>query len=209
MRKTWFIGLFSIFSIAIGIHILTQTSDHPIVQQDGAIGKIKAQIEVLPFEQSVIQTDLIAKIRIVNKVSELSEPSPKTLFQAEIIDVIKEDTALSNKVIHILQNGNSKWHFNENEMFSNNKEYVLFLKKAIGLEDQNTYWILGEETGIYKVVDNGKIAKQAVRDEKLTDIEDKKLSQAQMQQHMASKEIQVVDSLLFKEKINNILKEYK
>ena len=47
----------------------------------------------------------------------------------------------------------------------------LFLADTTGLDIENSYYILGEETGMYKLTDSSTAVKLALRDEQLEDIE--------------------------------------
>jgi hypothetical protein len=131
------------------------------------VGTIKAELDVLPFYDSVEESDLIAKIKIKDMIQEINDPTPKTIFDAEIIEKIK-DTDENNDHIKIMQQGNTEWIFNNNRLFEKDDVLILFLKKAVGLD--NTYWILGEETNFYEVADNELIIKPAFFRDELTDI---------------------------------------
>ncbi|WP_027087425.1 hypothetical protein [Cohnella panacarvi] len=129
-------------------------------------GNIHASLATYSFDESVQKSALIAKVRIVDKVSEINEPSPKTIFNAEIEQVYKGNRT-QNEQIHILQNGTSKWTFNDNALFQPDDQMILFLMEAQGYE--NTYWLLAEETNFYKVVDD-KVIKPRLEYEELKSV---------------------------------------
>lgn len=89
------------------------TSDSPIKK----VGSIKAELEVFGFEESVHKADVIAKVRINKNIKEFNEPSPKTLYSTEVLEILKWDTSSKKDVINVLQQGNSEWSFNNNAMF--------------------------------------------------------------------------------------------
>ncbi|MFF2089428.1 hypothetical protein [Paenibacillus sp. NPDC058174] len=193
--------LFSVscgLALTIGIAAYTNgnVNKYPNQQQ---VRLSSAKLQVYNFEEAVKNSDLIIKVEIGKKVRELIEPSAKTLFQATIIDEWKGDPLLESKEINILQQGNSQLTFNDNDLFVERDRYVLFLKKAVTVSEPNTYWILGEETGIYKDDSSGKLVKQSLYDKQLEDIEDKILT-ANLQKKNR-KEVQVIDEQLLKEKI--------
>ncbi|MBO9129454.1 hypothetical protein [Bacillus sp. 165] len=171
--------------------------------------QIKGEVEVYDFEDAVNISDLIAEIVINKKIKELDEPSPKTLYEATIKKAYKD--AEKHQDIRILQQGNSQWLFNENKLFSEKEEYILFLKKAVGeeFEGTNTYWILGEETNMYSVIDTGKIKKHSFYEDDLMDIEDKNLTKILKEKEKNNKDIQVLDKNKFEKKIIEIVDRQK
>lgn len=169
---------------------------------------IQAKLQVHNFEEALKNSDLVVKVEVEKKTRELSEPSPKTLFQAKILDELKADQSLNTDQIHILQQGNSEWRFNDNGLFSEKERYVLFLKKAVGIDEPNAYWILGEETGMHKDSGTGKLLKLSYYDKQLEDIEDKELTADFLkdnEKEMNSKDIQVVNEQQFKDKVQRTL----
>lgn len=170
------------------------------------VGTISAEIQTYQFEEAIKESELIAEIEITEKVRELNEPTAKTIYKAKIIEGIKKDSKLTTDNLYIMQQGNSEWTFNGNEMFQPREKYILFLKNAINIQEEDTFWILGEETGMYKKIDDKYIAKLSLRDEALADIEEKKLSDELTKTEKNLKEIQVILKEEFKEKIKNSLK---
>lgn len=171
---------------------------------------IQAKLQVFNFEEALKNSDLVVKVEVEKKTRELSEPSPKTLFQAKILDELKADLSLNTDQIHILQQGNSEWRFNDNDLFSEKERYVLFLKKAVGIDEPNTYWILGEETGMYKDSGTGKLLKLSYYDKQLEDIEDKELTTDFLKDNekkMDSKDVQVVNEQQFRNKVEKTLRK--
>lgn len=172
------------------------------------IGTIKSSLQTYDFNDAVAYADLIVKVQIKSVMKELHEPSPKTLFNAATIETYKQDENLSSNYIKILQAGNSSWLYEGSPQFNENDQYVLFLKKAVGMEESDIYWILGEETGMYEVLRNGKLKKVAKSDAELNNIEDKQFTQ-NLQEMTAQtgieSEVQVIYELGFKDKIDRLL----
>lgn len=161
---------------------------------------IEAMIEAYSFEESVERSDLIAEVAIVSKIKEIDDPSPKTLFEAKVVNRLKGDT--NQETIKVLQEGTSEWSFNGQEQFAEKEEYFLFLKKATGkdYDGTNTYWILGAQTNTYKIIQDNKVQKNAKHEVELEDIEDKALSSVEQ-------DLQVLDKEKFQNKIMDLLEE--
>jgi hypothetical protein len=206
MKKQYL--LLSIIAISLVLTACNDTDNLEIKEAENnvaikPVGEISAELQTYPFEEAIKESELIAEIEIIEHVRELNEPSPKTIFKATMIEVIKNDSGLPNDSLHIMQQGNSDWTFNDNEMFQPGERYILFLKSAKDIQEEHTYWILGEETGMYKKIDDKYIAKLAQSDEALADIEEIKLSDKLTK--INSKEIQVLQTEEFKEKIKKSL----
>lgn len=154
-------------------------------------GKIHPELRVYTFEEVVKKADLIAEIEITRKVEELNEPSPKTLFEARILEGYKASEEL--ETIKVLQEGNSEWLFDNSEQFKENEKYILFLKTAVGEEFKgtDTYWILGAHANTYSVLNDDQIMKQALYDEDLALIQDtaKMMSLSSTEQQIFNKDV--------------------
>ena len=161
---------------------------------------IEARIETYSFEESVNRSDLIAEVAIVSKIKEIDEPSPKTIFEANVVNKLKGDT--NQETIKVLQEGTSEWSFNGQEQFAEKEEYIIFLKKATGkdYDGTNTYWILGAETNTYKIIQDNRVKKIAKHEVELEAIEDKTLS-------TTNQGLQVLDKEKFQNKIADLLEE--
>lgn len=167
--------------IAISTWALTQSNNqHSSEKADvKPLGRINASLQALPVGQSISTADLIAKVQINKIEMEISEPSEKTILDAKIMETIKPDAAIENKeTIRILQQGNSRFSFNGNKIFQPSEQYILFLKRAVGegYDHTDTYWILGEETNIYEVLENGLLSKWALTDSDLSAIEEHQIT---------------------------------
>lgn len=171
-------------------------------QQVSPKGKVHAEINVYTFEEAVKKADLIAEVEITKKVKELSDPSPKTLFEARILEGFKESKEL--EIINVLQEGNSEWLYDDIEPFKENEKYILFLKTAVGEEFEGTdsYWILGAQTNTYSVLNDNKIMKNALYDEELALIEDVKTRTLTANQ---VSENQVFDKDVFLKKVEEVI----
>ncbi|QTD40291.1 hypothetical protein [Sporosarcina sp. Te-1] len=135
-------------------------------------GKLHGELKTYSFDDAVNEAELIAEIIIEKQIKEIGEPpTPKTLFEATVTEIYKGPPNLDK--IEVLQAGNSKWSFG-NELFSPDEKYILFLKKAVGeeFEGSDVYWIIGEETNTYSVVESDKVVKNALYDEDLKSIEE-------------------------------------
>ena len=132
--------------------------------------KIKghALVETFTIDDAVQKADIIAEVAIKEKVKELYEPNEKTIYNAQVVQMIKGDLA-ADAAIYIMQDGNSKVSINDNPQFQSKEQYIFILKKAVGFD--NTYWILGSETGVYEVIDENTVVKWAKPEEKLEAIE--------------------------------------
>jgi hypothetical protein len=135
--------------------------------QTQLVGKVNAKIQDFTLTQASKEADLIVKVKINGLYKEINEPAPKTLHESEILEVFKGPKNI-NPNITIMQQGNSEWSFNDNEIFQKDDEYYLFLKEATG-NYENTYWILGEESTIYKI-ESDEIVKQSFVDNDLSEI---------------------------------------
>lgn len=135
---------------------------------------IYADMLVLPFEEAILEADLVVKLSIEQALEELDSPTHKTLYEASVLNVVKGDKELTT--IHVLQAGNSKCSFNDNPLFMPVEQYYLILNKASGNNPVERFYIQGEETGMYKVLEDGYIVKLAHRDSYLSDIIDTTLT---------------------------------
>ncbi|HCG4536301.1 TPA: hypothetical protein NJY08_005156 [Salmonella enterica subsp. enterica serovar Typhi str. AG3] len=114
------------------------------------------------------RADLVAEINIEEKLKEIDEePVPYTVFSATVEKVYHGN--IKDRKITIKQQGNTEWSFNGNALFNSGEKYILFLKEATVSEAN--YWIIGEETGMFKITDSDTIVKLADRLEELKDIE--------------------------------------
>lgn len=182
MKKKYLLMGFSVLIISftfysfdhLGKTNITSEQGKKIIQETVDVkpkGTIKAELSVYPFQEAVKEADSIVEVQIIKKLEEINEPSPKTLFEATAIENYKGEN--NEKMIQILQEGNSEWVYEDNNLFQANDKYILFLKKYEGNEydSDKTYWILGAQTNTYSVLNNNEIMKNAYYDEELSDIE--------------------------------------
>jgi len=179
---------------------------NPVVQKKT---NVIGQLEVFSIDEAVKNADLIAEVEITGVVEELDDPLHKTIFSAVIGDAIKGDLS-PGTAIHIMQQGNSKTSFNENPLFETKDKYVLVLKKAVGMNSDHTYWILGEETGVFEELDDKTLVKWTLPDKKLKPAEvsveqdsAKKPKLEKIKEKVIGKDTHVID----KEKLKNIIKD--
>ncbi|WP_062107488.1 hypothetical protein [Bacillus niameyensis] len=133
------------------------------------IGRIDAEIEVFEFKEAVAKSDLIAQIEVIEIFKEINEPFPKTIFRANLIESLKG--SFKEKEIFVMQQGNSDYVFNDNPLFKKGESYLLFLMKTKDFDIENSYWILGEEAGMYKLLDQSVAVKLSVKEDELKNIE--------------------------------------
>ncbi|WP_242227464.1 hypothetical protein [Bacillus cereus group sp. BfR-BA-01315] len=173
---------------------------------------IHGELDVSSFKETLSEADLVVKVKIGDKVKEFNEPSPGTLYNAKVQETLKGQAGADIKV---LQQGNSDYSFNGNPLFTKGQEFILVLKKAVGL-GENVYWLLGEETQIYQVVGDGSLKRWAAHDaSQFEDIEDKAKTEAEnkgvviqrsqsVEQTVKQKEnVQILNESQFKEKVKN------
>lgn len=133
------------------------------------IGRIDAEVEIFEFKEAVTKSDLVAKIEILDILKEVNEPSPKTIFRATLIESLKGSP--QEKEIFVIQQGNSDYVFNDNPLFKKGENYLLFLMETKDFDIEDSYWILGEETGMYKLLDQSIAVKLSVKEDELRKIE--------------------------------------
>ncbi|WP_338778566.1 hypothetical protein [Metabacillus sp. FJAT-52054] len=167
--------------------------------------KINAELQVESLENTINKlADIVAEVEIRSVVSEMDEPGPKTVFSANVLDVLKGDENI--KDINVLQQGNSRYEFNGNRMFKPGEKYILVLKKAPDL-GETVYWIRGEETQIYEVQGDSDLLRWATPyEDELKDIEKEQIIKKSLMKGKDDKQYKLIDKRLFKEKIKKIKK---
>ncbi|SEO90061.1 hypothetical protein SAMN04488134_11635 [Amphibacillus marinus] len=132
------------------------------------LGAIEAEVVSFNLESALIEADLVAEVTILNKLEEVKEePIPYTVFNAKIANTYKGSSAVDN--ITIKQQGDSDWLVNNIDLFQEGEAYIFFLKETKA--SKSDYWILGEATGYFQVVDNNTIVKLVESIPELNDIE--------------------------------------
>ncbi|BBI31510.1 hypothetical protein [Cohnella abietis] len=170
------------------------------------VGNIHGLLEVLPFNEMVKKSDKIVKVKINSKLKEINEPSAKTIFEAEVINDIYSKDNDGIRKINIMQAGNSQWSFNNNPLFAPGDVYVLFLKKTVKFDLENTYWLIGEETSVFEQVDSNTLIKWSHPEPELGSISDQKLIDKWVEKdERFNKDIQTVTESDLLEITNKIL----
>ncbi|OPX46323.1 hypothetical protein CLHUN_01390 [Ruminiclostridium hungatei] len=131
-------------------HLGKAVKDTP--RQIGQKGQISASIIGYSFDKSYEKADLIAEVEISEWLEEMNEPIEKTVFRASVKKILKNSESNSPEEINLLQDGNSDYTFNNYPLFKNGDKLLLFLKKAVGEKFENTYWILGGTTGVFRLI---------------------------------------------------------
>ena len=81
---------------------------------------------------------------------------------------------MESDVIYVMQQGNDRMLFNDNPLFEQGEQYILFLKKAVGPTSEhypNLYWILGEESNMYKDLGNETVEKMRYVDVSMSELQ--------------------------------------
>jgi|GEM_PF-1876814 len=132
--------------------------------------KMNALIMTYPIEEAVNRSELIAEITIQDIDNEFDEPSPTTMYTAEVNKVLK-GTEEEGSIIRVLQDGTQRVQMNGQQVVQPGERYVLMLMSAEGTQTDSTYWILGGETGVYQVVGDQIIVGWVKREDKLAGLE--------------------------------------
>lgn len=102
--------------------------------------------------------------------------------------------------ITIKQQGTSEWSFNDNALFNPDEKYILFLMETKA--SKADYWILGEETGMFKVVDSDKVIKLANKNKEFESIESNSILESSNVK--VDDSIQILDKNKFIDKIKGM-----
>jgi hypothetical protein len=175
------------------VDVASNESPAQEVKEDRKI--LKGVVLARNISELVEKADIVVSLKIGEKVRELSEPSPKTIFETSILEIYKDNGKIED-TIQLMQAGNSEFSFNGEDMFKNGEEMILFLRESndAEFENTNTYWILGEYSAYFKIKDNDINVNNPYKELKAITKEIKK----------GKKEIQVIDKQKF---IDKIMKE--
>ena len=113
-----------------------------------------ASIEGFVFDKSYKEADIIAQVKILEWLEEINDPygEMSTYFKAELEKSYKNIVDSDIKEIRLKQDGNSYHTSHALPLFKNGDRLLLYLKKAIGEGKENTYWILGGYSGVFRIV---------------------------------------------------------
>lgn len=161
-----------IFGVLIFMTACSEETKKSVSKEVETIVEVPAGIEaqMVPFDLKgdTERANLIAEVTITEKIEEVDEkPIPYTVFRAEVNEIFKGE--LNRKEITIKKSGNSEWVVNHNKMYESGEKYILFLKET--LASKSDYWVLGEDTGEFQIIDNATIAKLKVPIEEFKEIE--------------------------------------
>ncbi|OPX42177.1 hypothetical protein CLHUN_39640 [Ruminiclostridium hungatei] len=154
MRKIFIIGLISIALMLGGCSNQNTVAVKNTPHQVGQKGEMSASVNAYDLEKVYKKADLVAEIKITEWLEEMDEPAEKTLFKAKLEKVYKNNQIDNPEEIYLLQDGNSKYTIKDYPLFKNDDKLILFMKKAE--EAVNTFWILGVNTCVIRVVDVAK-----------------------------------------------------
>lgn len=131
-------------------------------------GGIEVETESFSLEGGIKLSDIVVEVIIKEKVEEVSvEPIPYTVFSVEVQELYQGN--IDNEMITIKQQGDSEWTVNSNKLFEEGERYIFFLKET--KQSKSDYWIIGEETGFFQVLDSGEIVKLVESIAGLRDVE--------------------------------------
>jgi hypothetical protein len=120
------------------------------------VGKkqMSTSVEGFYFDKSYEEADIVAKVKILEWLGERNNEDElqKTIFRASLEKTFKNIIDSDLKEIKLLQDGNSEYTIENYPLFKNNDRLILYLKKATGEGNENTYWILGGNSGIFRIV---------------------------------------------------------
>lgn len=113
-----------------------------------------ATIEEFEFDKFYEEADIIAQVEILEWLEEINDPlgEMSTYFKATIENTYKNTVDSDTKEIRLKQDGNSYHTSHLLPLFKNGDRLLLFLKKAVGEDKENTYWILGSYSGVFRII---------------------------------------------------------
>jgi hypothetical protein len=113
-----------------------------------------ATIEEFEFNKSYKEADIVAQVKILEWLEEINDPlgEMSTYFKAELEKSYKNTLDSDIKEIRLKQDGNSYHTSHVLPLFKNGDRLLLYLKKAVGEGKENTYWILGSYSGVFRIV---------------------------------------------------------
>lgn len=185
--------------------IPNETHDIENRNNESEISVIDAEVEVYEFQEAVSKADLIAQVEIMDIIEEVNDPSPKTIYRTIILESLKGRPETSE--IYVMQQGNSEYVFNGNALFEQGDKYILFMMETEGLNIEDSYYILGEETGMYKLTDQLTAVKLSVQEDMLEEIEITDLGIAPFSIEDTRHEIQILQQDKLKSLIINVSEE--
>lgn len=119
-------------------------------------------IEGFDFNKTFKKADIIAEVTILEWLGEVTDEFKleTTTFRAELNKTFKSNEDNNLKEINIMQTGNSYYTIENSPLFKNGDKLILYLEKA---EKEDGYFILGEQTGIFRIINAGKGKDYAVK----------------------------------------------
>jgi len=221
MKKFLIASLFLVFFLLLGcqnqadkniVENQQEKDDAEIDDNQRTLDNIDGEIEIFEFKEAVRTSNLIAQVKIIESVEEIDGPTPKTMYRATLIESLKGTS--DAKEIFVLQQGNSDFVFRDNPLFKKGENYLLFLMETADLDIEDSYWILGEETGIYQLLDESIAVKWAVKEDELEKIEivDKEIisfAEKNTELSLDGREIQVLKQDELKKLIKNVSSSIK
>lgn len=169
--------------------------------------KAHGLVQTFSIKEASQKADVIAEVEIVKELEELYEPGHKTIYSAKVIHSLKGNVE-DGSTVFVMQDGNSKVMFNDNPQFQSGETFILILMKAVSVDEPDTYWILGAETGVYEVLGD-TLVKWSKPEEELKQIEASysKLKENKSAQSTLSKLKQKDTQLINKQKFEQLLIE--
>lgn len=120
--------------------------------QIGQKGQMFSSVEGFYFDKSYDEADIVAQVKILEWLGERNNEDEfeKTIFRASLEKIYKNTVDINLKEIKLFQTGNSYYTIKDCPLFKNGDVLLLYLKKAVN--EDNTYWILGGYTGVFRIV---------------------------------------------------------
>lgn len=148
---------FSILTLSVcGQTVKQQVSENlkDTPHQVGLKGQMSASVMDMELDTSFKDADIVAEVKIREWLGERQkgEELQKTIFRASLGKIFKNSIDNNLKEIKLIQDGNSDYTIENYPLFKNNDRLLLYLKKAVGEGYENTYWILGGHTGIFRII---------------------------------------------------------
>ncbi|WP_080873461.1 hypothetical protein [Oceanobacillus timonensis] len=202
MRKL--VLFFTVLFLLVACNQQDETSNPNVSESDDTDEIVPGGIdaEIIPFnlENATEDADLIAQVTILEKVEEVSiEPVPYTVFRVDVTESIEGEPI--NETVTIKQLGDSEWSINNNEFFEPGEEYIFFLNETS--ESNSDYWIIGEETGFFQVLDDDTVVKLVNSIPELRDAESDNVNEL----NTSTEELKMAtdEQVLDKQKLINLL----
>ncbi|QNU66727.1 hypothetical protein EHE19_018100 [Ruminiclostridium herbifermentans] len=126
--------------------------------QVGQKGTMSTSVNGFFFDKSFEKADIVAEVTIQEWLGEIDSEDilETTIFRVSLEKIFKNNVDKNLKEVNLFQTGNSKRTVENSPLFKNGDRLLLYLKKTELEGYKNTYYILGEQTGIFRIVNTDK-----------------------------------------------------